>query len=82
MSSNLHPGADYSDFDDHDWQECDDCGGDGLDETMCQCETIEDICCCATPTPVRCQTCGGKGGWHIDHSAEDQAAYEAENDTR
>ena len=49
---------------------------------MCQCEQIEDICCCAVPTPVRCDTCRGKGGWHLDQSAEEQALHEADNDPR
>lgn len=80
MTSNLHPGADFADFDDHDWHECEDCGGSGEDDSTCQCEHIEDICCCAIPTPARCQTCHGRGGWHLFNSAEDQALHEAERD--
>lgn len=80
MTSNLHPDANFDHYDD--WHDCEDCGGSGEDDSMCQCEQIEDICCCAVPTPVRCDTCQGKGGWHIDHSAEDQALHEAENDNR
>ena len=70
MTSNLHPDADFDHYDD--WHECQDCGGLG----------DEDICCCAVPTPVRCDTCQGEGGWHLDHSAEEQALHEAENDHR
>ena len=79
MTSNLHPGADFREFED-DWTECPDCGGDGHDESMCECERIQDICFCATPTPARCDTCKGHGGWFPDHSAEDQAMYEADRD--
>ena len=82
MASNLMPGADYRDFDDEDWEECHDCGGSGTDDDSCECEAFEDTCCCLVPRPRSCATCNGKGGWTIDHSAEDQAAYEAENDTR
>ena len=53
-----------------DWIECCDCGGEGFDDSMCECEYIEDICCCSEPTPVSCQTCGGKGGWHSDPVGE------------
>jgi hypothetical protein len=82
MPSNLHPGADYADFDDLDWTECWDCGGSGYDEYSCECEAFEDTCCCAEPTPRKCSTCFGKGGWTVDHSAEDQALQEAENDSK
>lgn len=81
MSSNLHPDADYRDFDDHDWIECWDCGGSGEYGDICQCEDFEDTCCCLHPTPKRCSTCHGKGGWPVDHSAEDQALHEADNES-
>lgn len=49
------------------WIDCWDCGGEGEYGDMCQCEDFEDICCCAHPTPKRCSTCKGKGGWtHTD----------------
>ncbi|MEM7211769.1 MAG: hypothetical protein AAF479_07730 [Pseudomonadota bacterium] len=79
--SNLMPGPGYDDFYDN-WVECDDCGGSGEDDSMCECEAFEDICCCLHPTPARCDTCRGKGGWPRDDSAEDQALHEAENDNR
>lgn len=53
---------DYHDSYD-DWIECDQCGGDGYMDDECECETVVDICSCATPTPRRCRTCHGKGGW-------------------
>lgn len=49
--------------DDHDWIDCWDCGGEGFYLDSCECEAFEDICCCLTPTPRRCSTCKGKGGW-------------------
>jgi hypothetical protein len=82
MGSSLHPDADYSQIDAGDWQDCDDSAGTGEDESMCECELTVDICLCAQPTPIRCEICDGDGGWEIDHSAEDQAAYEAERDTQ
>lgn len=80
MTSNLHPGSRYRYFEDMDWDECPDCGGEGFSDYECECEAIEDTCFCAVPTPRRCPTCRGKGGWPVDHSAEDQALHEAEND--
>lgn len=80
MSSNLHPDADYRSFDDGDWQECEDCGGEGLDDNECECESVQDICSCAIPTPRRCRTCNGEGGWEVDHSAEEQALWEADKE--
>lgn len=82
MASNLHPGADYGEFDDDDWMDCPDCGGDGQYDDMCECESIQDTCCCAVPSPMRCRTCKGEGTIAINRSAEDQALYEAENESR
>ncbi len=48
---------------DHDWVECWDCGGEGSHDYMCECERFVDTCCCLVPTPMRCSTCRGKGGW-------------------
>lgn len=81
MASNLMAGADYSQFDDDDWQECWDCGGEGVTED-CQCSEFEDTCMCLNPKPRGCSTCKGQGGWTIDHSAEDQADFENENDSK
>ena len=79
MPSNLHPDADYREFDDDNWTDCWDCGGSGEHEDICQCSDFEDTCCCLNPMPKRCSTCKGKGGWPVDHSAEDQADFENEN---
>ena len=48
-----------------DWQECYKCGGNGEDDTMCECQMIEDNCVCLHPAPVRCDICRGKGGWAV-----------------
>lgn len=43
------------------WQQCDQCGGEGLDGHDCG----EDCCCCLNPEDnVVCQFCAGHGGWH------------------
>ena len=65
-----------------DWIECADCGGDGVDDSMCECERIEDICCCLNPTPVRCDTCHGKGGWHADPVGESHDLDQNDADDR
>ena len=46
-----------------DWVDCYACGGEGLDDTMCECERVVDICFCLRPQPVECQVCHGDGGW-------------------
>lgn len=45
---------------DHTGEECWDCAGEGFYDE-CECESVVDICCCATPTPRRCRTCSGTG---------------------
>ncbi len=46
------------------WQECEYCGGEGLDGHDCG----EDTCCCLDPEDnMTCDMCGGTGGfWHCD----------------
>ena len=42
------------------WEECEACGGEGLDGHDCG----EDCCCCADPEPNECcDYCLGAGGW-------------------
>jgi hypothetical protein len=42
-----------------DWEECEICGGDGVDGHDCG----EDCCCCADPEDnIPCAYCGGTGG--------------------
>lgn len=51
---------DGDEFFDADWEECDTCGGDGIDGHECG----EDTCACAEPDDnVICDVCNGKGGW-------------------
>lgn len=79
MTSNELPGVSGGDhYDDGLWDECEDCHGEGVIDGTCQCEAFEDTCCCLHPEPATCRTCNGKGGFHIDFSAEDQAMWEAE----
>ena len=48
---------------DGEWEECGECGGDGLILDEC----FEDTCCCADPSRdhdlIDCSTCHGNGGW-------------------
>jgi hypothetical protein len=45
---------------DKEWNECEACGGEGIDGHDCG----EDSCCCADPEEnVTCSTCFGQGGW-------------------
>jgi hypothetical protein len=37
------------------------CGGTGVDDNSCECETVEDTCCCLMPIPRTCHQCGGDG---------------------
>jgi hypothetical protein len=42
------------------WVACDFCGGEGVAGHDCG----EDSCCCVAPEEnVRCEPCGGRGGW-------------------
>jgi hypothetical protein len=54
------------DYDDRalpgDWQDCHECGGDGLSE---DCSCGDDTCCCADPDFKACGTCKGEGGWFV-----------------
>lgn len=44
-----------------DWEECWDCGGEGVTHHDCG----EDTCCCINPQDnVVCDTCNGEGGWY------------------
>jgi hypothetical protein len=51
------------DFDDPDWIDCWDCGGEGILDDECTCQSVADICCCLHPEPADCRTCRGRGGW-------------------
>ena len=54
------PGDDRDEEPDGEWEECDECGGEGVAGHDCG----EDTCACANPQEnVRCQTCNGEGGW-------------------
>lgn len=45
-----------------DWEECSNCGGDGLVGHDCG----EDTCCCMDPEEnVVCDICDGEGGWQL-----------------
>jgi DnaJ-class molecular chaperone len=44
-----------------DWIDCNQCGGEGVLDDECECETVADICSCAVPTPRTCPQCKGKG---------------------
>lgn len=45
-----------------DWEECDQCGGEGLYGHDCG----EDCCACLAPEENEpCDECGGKGGWWV-----------------
>jgi len=46
-----------------DWVDCYQCGGEGFDDNMCECERVVDVCHCLVPEPVHCQICRGAGGW-------------------
>lgn len=46
------------------WVDCGECGGEGVNMTMCACQVLEDTCCCLSPTPIECNICDGEGGWH------------------
>lgn len=39
---------------------CPACGGSGVSDE-CECQSIEDICCCLHPRPMTCDECGGEG---------------------
>jgi hypothetical protein len=41
--------------------DCPTCGGSGVLEDECECQAIEDICCCLHPRPPICPECGGNG---------------------
>ncbi len=42
------------------YEDCEYCGGEGVDGHDCG----EDCCCCLDPEEnVRCDMCGGRGGW-------------------
>lgn len=46
--------------DDDDGGACSVCGGSGfVDE--CECQQIEDVCCCLHPRPMTCTECNGNG---------------------
>lgn len=43
------------------WHECENC-----DEGWSGHDCGEDCCCCLNPTDnIRCDICGGKGGWYV-----------------
>lgn len=46
---------------DYESNDCPTCGGQGVLDDECECEAIEDVCCCLHPTPRRCTDCGGRG---------------------
>lgn len=52
---------DFSEFDE--WIDCWVCGGEGVLDDECTCQSVVDTCCCLAPTPPVCRECGGNGGW-------------------
>lgn len=40
---------------------CPDCGGEGIWDDECECQSVVDTCCCLDPTPRTCSTCKGEG---------------------
>ena len=60
---------------DLDDEDCYNCGGEGFIEGWCECQSVEDVCCCASPTPPICETCGGSGAMKPTKPA---AAFRAE----
>lgn len=36
---------------------CPHCGGTGILEDTCVCNSFEDTCCCADPEPMECPEC-------------------------
>lgn len=57
------------------WVICEQCE-DGYSYHDCG----EDSCCCLNPEPnVVCDTCNGKGGWHIDECFGD-SIYQSDLD--
>lgn len=49
------------------WVRCEQCGGVGFEGHDCG----EDCCACLDPRPnIRCDICGGKGGWYYEDEAE------------
>ena len=51
-----------------DFQDCDNCGGDGLFGHDCG----DDCCCCLHPVDnIACDFCDGNGGWWICLSSPD-----------
>ena len=51
-----------------DWQECSNCGGEGVSGQDCG----EDCCCCRDPADnIGCDICGGEGGWFTCFSSKD-----------
>lgn len=63
------PGCDaYEGPDDSagDWTTCESCAGDGVVGHDCG----EDTCRCLNPQEnVKCDTCGGEGGWEVDEES-------------
>lgn len=48
-------------YDDGDYVDCWNCGGEGYIDGDCTC--MEDCCACLEPDPPVCDICKGKGGW-------------------
>lgn len=43
------------------WEDCHECGGEGVSRHDCG----DDTCCCLYPDDDEpCDTCGGHGGWY------------------
>lgn len=56
-----------------DWNDCWDCGGEGVTHHDCG----EDTCCCLHPEDnVGCETCGGTGGYWLCLSASCREAHQ------
>ena len=47
------------------WVSCWNCGGAGYHEGECECQSFEDVCCCADPEPPMCRECKGEGALHV-----------------
>ena len=60
LPEGVHKTPNDDDWDNGDWIDCWNCGGEGYSHHDCG----EDTCCCLYPEDnVRCDVCNGRGGW-------------------
>lgn len=59
MTSTLRCDDPYDDFEED--ETCPTCGGEGVLDDECECQSVEDVCCCLNPVPPTCPYCCGAG---------------------